>query len=142
TWVQRYARASRTGSARRAGAGLEVSGLAPQSAVHWNLTPPELYEHAVRRGEGVIAERGPFCAVTTPHTGRSPGDKFLVREPGSKDHIWWGKVNQPLSPAHFERLRGDVIRHLNGQDLFVRDLFAGADAEYRLPIRFVTPSAW
>ncbi len=132
----------RAGASRRSVAGLELAGLAPQGPVHWNLTPPELYEHAVRRGEGVIAERGPFCAVTTPHTGRSPGDKFLVREPSSADHIWWGKVNQPLEPAHFERLQQDVLRHLNEQELFVRDLYAGADPAYRVPIRFITPTAW
>ncbi|MGH7567383.1 MAG: phosphoenolpyruvate carboxykinase (ATP) [Gemmatimonadales bacterium] len=127
---------------RRSGATIEASGLAPQRAVHWNLTPPELYEHAVRRGEGTLAANGPFCAVTTPHTGRSPHDKFVVQEPGSSDHIWWGKVNQPLSPEHAERLHRDVLRHLNWQELFVRDVFAGADPEYRLPIRFVTPNAW
>ncbi len=132
----------RAGASRRSVAGLELAGLVPQGPVHWNLTPPELYEHAVRRGEGVIAERGPFCAVTTPHTGRSPGDKFLVREPSSADHIWWGKVNQPLEPAHFDRLQQDVLRYLNEQELFVRDLYAGTDPAYRLPIRFITPTAW
>ena len=143
TEVSRLSHAAPPLAQRRSGAvPLDRAGLTPQRAVFWNLGPAELYEHAIRRGEGVVSEHGAFCAVTSPHTGRSPGDKFLVEEPGSKDHIWWGKVNQPLSPAHFERLRGDVIRHLNGQDLFVRDLFAGADAEYRLPIRFVTPSAW
>jgi phosphoenolpyruvate carboxykinase (ATP) len=110
--------------------------------VYQNLTPPELYEHAVRRGEGVIAANGPFCAVTTPHTGRSPNDKFFVQEPGSSERIWWGKVNQPLAPEQFERLHADVIAHLNEQELFVRDVFAGADPSYRLPIRFVTPNAW
>jgi phosphoenolpyruvate carboxykinase (ATP) len=116
--------------------------LAPQHAVHKNLTPPELYEHAVRRGEGMIAAHGAFCAVTTPHTGRSPNDKFLVQEPGSGERIWWGKVNQPLAAEHFERLRADVVAHLNGQELFVRDVFAGADPASRLAVRFVTPSAW
>jgi len=116
--------------------------LAPRLTVHQNLTPPELYEHAVRRGEGVIALNGPFCAVTTPHTGRSPNDKFFVEEPGSRERIWWGKVNQPLAPEHFERLHADVVAHLNEQELFVRDVFVGADPTYRLPIRFVTPNAW
>jgi phosphoenolpyruvate carboxykinase (ATP) len=116
--------------------------LAPEHAVHRNLTPPELYEHAVRRGEGVIAAHGPFCAVTRPHTGRSPNDKFLVQEPGSADRIWWGKVNQPLPAERFERLHADVVAHLNGQELFVRDVFAGADPASRLSIRFVTPNAW
>jgi len=127
---------------RHSGATLEFSGLDPQRDVHWNLTPAELYEHAVRRGEGVIAEAGPFCAVTTPHTGRSPNDKFVVQEPSSGDRVWWGKVNQPIAAEQFERLRLDVIRYLNQQEVFVRDLFAGADPEYRLPVRFVTPSAW
>jgi len=116
--------------------------LEPRQAVHQNLSPPELYEHAVRRGEGVIALNGPFCAVTSPHTGRSPNDKFFVQEPGSSERIWWGKVNQPLAPEHFDRLHADVVTHLNEQELFVRDVFAGADPAYRLPIRFVTPNAW
>jgi phosphoenolpyruvate carboxykinase (ATP) len=127
---------------RRSGTGLEHSGLAPRQSVHWNLTPPEFYEHAIRRGEGVVAEHGPFCAVTTPHTGRSPGDKFLVKEPGSAEHIWWGKVNQPLEPSSYERLHADVVQHLEAQELFVRDLYAGADPSFQLPIRFVTPNAW
>ena len=114
----------------------------PEQPVHRNLTPTQLYEHAVRRREGVIAAGGPFCAVTSPHTGRSPNDKFLVQEAESSDRIWWGKVNQPLAPERFERLRADVDAHLKGQELFVRDVFAGADPAYRLPIRFVTPNAW
>jgi phosphoenolpyruvate carboxykinase (ATP) len=116
--------------------------LAPRLTAHHNLTPPELYEHAVRRGEGVIAVDGPFCAVTSPHTGRSPNDKFFVEEPGSRERIWWGKVNQPLASEHFDRLHADVVAHLNEQELFIRDVFAGADPAYRLPIRFVTPNAW
>ncbi len=65
-----------------------------------------------------------------------------MQEPGSSDHIWWGKVNQPISPAHYERLKTDVEAHLQGQELFIRDVYAGADPTYRLPIRFVTPNAW
>ena len=122
--------------------GAILAGFAPERAVYWNLGPAALYEHAVRRGEGVLAESGPFCAVTTPHTGRSPGDKFVVQEPSAADHVWWGKVNQPLAPASFDRLYGDVIRHLNAQEIFARDLFAGADPAYRIPVRFVSPNAW
>src|SRR5207249_3104194 len=82
------------------------------------------YEHALRRREGVVtsAGGGPFCAVTSPHTGRSPNDKFLVQEPDSTGQIWWGKVNQPIAPEKFERLKADVEAHLSGQDLFVRDV--------------------
>jgi len=113
-----------------------------EQRVHRNLTPSQLYEHAVRRREGVVTASGPFAAITSPHTGRSPNDKFIVQEPGSSDHIWWGKVNQPISAAHYERLKTDVEAHLQGQELFVRDVYAGADATYRLPIRFITPNAW
>src|SRR5260370_4994552 len=98
---------------RPSGASLETAGLAPQREVHWNLTPAELYEHAVRRREGVIAAAGPFCVITTPHTGRSPCDKFVVREPSSEGHIWWGKVNQPLAPEHYERLQRHLLAHPN-----------------------------
>src|SRR5437899_1860730 len=124
------------------GASLEAAGLAPQRAVHWNLHPAALYEHAVRRGEGLITEGGAFCAVTTPHTGRSPNDKFVVREESSRADIWWGRVNQPFEEVQFDRLRADVARHLNDQELFARDVFAGADPNHRIAIRFVTPNAW
>ena len=126
----------------RAASPLTVAGLEPVGAIHWNLAAPELYEHALRRGEGILAEGGPFCTVTTPHTGRSPDDKFVVREPGSSDQVWWGKVNQPMEPEAFERLQADVVRHLNGREIFVRDLFVGADPSYRQAVRFVTPGAW
>ncbi len=130
------------GGASGSGALLALAGLDAERPVHWNLTPPELYEHAVRRGEGAVVEGGPFCAVTSPHTGRSPNDKFIVRESGSEAQVWWGRVNQPFAAEQFERLERDVVRHLAGQELFVRDVFAGADPNYRLPIRFVTPNAW
>ncbi len=135
------AHATRPAEGKRASA-LEAVGLVPQRPVHWNLGPPALYEHAARRGEGLIVQGGAFCAVTSPHTGRSPGDKFIVREPASADDIAWGRVNQPLDPEHFERLKTAVLAHLAGQELFVRDLFAGADANHRVGLRFVTPSAW
>ena len=130
----------RTG--RRSGASIEFSGLAPEHHVHWNYGPAELVEHAIRRKEGTLADGGPFCAVTSPHTGRSPNDKFVVKEASSEAKVWWGKVNQPIAPEHFDRLHADVLRHLNGQEIFVRDLFAGADPDYRIPVRFVTPNAW
>ena len=119
-------------------------GISTEQRVYRNLTPSQLYEHALRRREGVVTlgGRGPFCAVTSPHTGRSPNDKFLVQERDSTDQIWWGKVNQPIAPEKFERLKADVESHLSGQDLFIRDVYAGADPAFRLPIRFMTPNAW
>ncbi|HVH10111.1 MAG TPA: phosphoenolpyruvate carboxykinase (ATP) [Gemmatimonadales bacterium] len=123
-------------------ATLEGLGLAPERGVHWNLGAPALYEHAARRDEGVIAEGGALCVVTVPYTGRSPNDKFVVREPSSAGEIAWGRVNQPLDPEPFERLKEAMLAHLATQELFVRDLFVGADPNHRLALRFITPGAW
>src|SRR2546425_2050770 len=119
-------------------------GISTEQRLYRNLTPSQLYEHALRRREGVVAHRGggPVAAVTSPHTGRSPNDKFLVQEPDSTHHIWWGKVNQPIAPEKFDLLKADVEAHLSSQELFVRDVYAGADPNFRLPIRFITPNAW
>src|SRR4029077_12837807 len=119
-------------------------GISTEQRLYRNLTPSQLYEHALRRREGIVTNsgRGPFAAVTSPHTGRSPNDKFLVQEPDSTQRIWWGKANQPIAPEKFARLKADVEAHLSGQDLFVRDVYAGADPNFRLPIRFTTPNAW
>ncbi|HEX2190379.1 MAG TPA: phosphoenolpyruvate carboxykinase (ATP) [Longimicrobiaceae bacterium] len=127
---------------RESSHGLDEHGIRNPGTVFWNLTPAELVEHAVRRGEGSLVEGGPFNAVTSPHTGRSPNDRFVVREPSSEEHVWWGKVNVPISPEHYAALREDVLAHLEGQDLYVRDMWAGADPEYRLPVRAITPNAW
>ena len=137
-------KATNAGTERSAKArGLSNQGLTPSGAVHWNLPAPALIEAAVRRGEGTFADMGPFVATTAPHTGRSPNDKFVVREPGTEADVDWGKVNQPISAEHFEKLLADVHAYLNGrEDLFVQDLFCGADDRHRLSVRYVTPNAW
>jgi phosphoenolpyruvate carboxykinase (ATP) len=109
--------------------------------IHANLTPPALIEHALQRGEGALTDAGAFAAVTSPHTGRSPKDKFLIEEPGGADRIWWEK-NPRLDPAAFERLHEDVRAYLDARELFVQDLFGGADPAYRAAVRFITPNAW
>ena len=132
-------------TATKPGAGGQLSkqGLKPSGKVHWNELAPALIEAAIRRGEGTLADMGPFVAVTAPHTGRSPNDKFVVKESGTEGDVDWGKVNQPITPEHFETLLGDVREYLNGQDeLFVQDLFCGADEGHRLSVRYVTPNAW
>src|SRR5215470_15117992 len=105
---------------------LERDGI-KAGPVHWNLSTPALYEAAVRRQEGVIAADGPLACRTGQHTGRSPNDKFTVREPGSEAEIAWGKVNRPMEPAQFEVLHRDLIASLTGKELFVQDCYAGAD---------------
>jgi phosphoenolpyruvate carboxykinase (ATP) len=122
--------------------GLEQHGIRNPGTVHWNLAPTELVEHAVRRGEGMLVEGGPFNAVTSPHTGRSPNDRFVVREPGSENDVWWGKVNVAIAPEKYDLLREEVLGHLEGQSLYVRDMWAGADPAYRLAVRVITPNAW
>src|ERR1041384_699641 len=120
---------------------LADQGIAAQR-IRANLGSSELIEHALRRGEGHLSDRGAFTAVTSPHTGRSPKDKFVVEEPESSGRIWWDK-NVKLSQAHFDKLLAAARAHLSGQaELFVQDLFGGADPAYRLPVRFITPNAW
>jgi phosphoenolpyruvate carboxykinase (ATP) len=129
-------------STTHAGPGLEVYGLRAAKPVHANLPAAALYEHAIRRSEGLVAAGGPLVCRTGAHTGRSPNDKFVVQEPTSEGEIWWGKVNKPMTPDRYAALRTDVIAHLGSRELFVQDLFAGADPDYRLPVRFVQEHAW
>jgi len=133
----------RTSVARESRMDLTKQGLNPNGVVHWNLIAPELFQAAARRNEGEFADMGPFVAVTAPHTGRSPNDKFVVKEPSSEQDVDWGKVNQPMSPDQYTALLSDVRKHLNGLDeLFVEDLYCGADPAYRLSVRYISPNAW
>ncbi|HXY30898.1 MAG TPA: phosphoenolpyruvate carboxykinase (ATP), partial [Gemmatimonadaceae bacterium] len=81
---------------RRGQTGLEQQGLAPSGTIHWNLVAPELVQAAMRQGNADLADMGPLVAITTPHTGRSPNDKFIVKEAESEGDVWWGKVNRPF----------------------------------------------
>src|SRR5215204_6560143 len=122
--------------------GLVEQGMHHLHPVHWSLTAPYLYEQAIRRREGELGLGGAFVANTGRHTGRSPRDKYIVNEPGTKDTVAWGAINQPIEPARFDSLQQRVLAYLQGQELFVQDLYGGADPEYRLPVRVVSPSAW
>ena len=122
--------------------GIEEQGIEHAHSVYWNLPAPALYEHAVRRGEGVVSHLGPLCVSTGKYTGRSPNDKFVVREPSSEEHVWWGAVNRAIEPEQFDRLHRRVLAYLQGRDLFVQDCFAGADPIYRKPIRVISEYAW
>ncbi len=107
-----------------------------------NLSVAELYERAVAAGEGIIAADGPLVVRTAPHTGRSPRDKFIVREPSSEAKVWWGDVNQPISEANYLRLRGRLLEHLAKRDLYAQDCFIGADPTHRRSLRVYTETAW
>src|SRR5262245_60353742 len=121
---------------------LRPLGLTSPSRARWNLGPAALYEEIVRRDEATIAEGGAVSAATGQHTGRSPADKFVVREPSSEARIWWGTVNQELDSASFERLRERMMAYLDGRDLYVQELYGGADARYRIGVRVVCELAW
>jgi phosphoenolpyruvate carboxykinase (ATP) len=123
-------------------AGLEAHGLAPRGDVHWNLSPAQLYQAALARGEGRIAHMGGFAAITAPHTGRSPNDKFTVLDETTRDTVDWGDVNVAISEEHFALLREGVVEFLNGQELFVRDAHAGAHPNHGLNVRVINHKAW
>ena len=111
-------------------------------SVRANLPTAELYEDAIRRGEGLMAAEGPLVVRTGKHTGRSPEDKFIVREPGSESKIWWGKVNRPISEAHYERLRARLTEYATTRDLYSQDCFIGAAPAHRRSLRVYTETAW
>ena len=122
--------------------GLENHGIVNVNDIYWNLSTPALYEEAVRRREGLVAHLGPLIVRTGHHTGRSPNDKFIVREPSSQDNIWWGDVNRPFDPERFDQLYARLLAYLQLKDVFVQDCFASADPKYQIPIRVITESAW
>ena len=123
-------------------AALGAVGLKNLGNVYWNLSTAALYEEAVRRGEAWITHLGPLVVRTGQHTGRSPNDKFVVREPSSEKRIAWGSVNQPLSEENFASLHAKLCAYLQGRDVFVQNLWAGADPEYRIPVRVINEYAW
>jgi phosphoenolpyruvate carboxykinase (ATP) len=122
--------------------GLINHGLQNLRRVYWNLPTAALYEEAVFRGEGFIAHQGAFVVHTGKHTARAAADKFVVREPGSEEWIWWGQYNRPFHPETFNTLLARVQGFLQQRDVFVQDCFAGADPNYRMPVRIITEYAW
>jgi phosphoenolpyruvate carboxykinase (ATP) len=121
---------------------LSIHGLKPTAQVYANLPAAALVEMALRRNEGELTARGALVANTGKLTGRSPKDKYIVTEPGSKEAIWWGTVNQPMEPAVYSRLLDKTRSYLQTRDLFVFDGWACADPRYRLPVRVITEKAW
>jgi phosphoenolpyruvate carboxykinase (ATP) len=123
--------------------GLSHHGLLELNKEYWNLGPSALVEQVVRREEGLLGHLGAVIVNTLPNTGRSPSDKFIVRDPSVVDDpVDWGKVNHPITPEKFDRLAWKVAAYLQGRDVFVHDLVAGAHPKYQVPIRIITESAW
>src|SRR5512141_893624 len=127
---------------RKADFNLSSHGIGNLRLAYWNLPTEALYEEAVFRGEGVTTAGGPFVVNTGKHTARSANDKFIVRETDSEENVWWGQYNRPFAPEKFQALYDRMLGYLQGRDVFVQDVYAGADDKYRLPVRIVTESAW
>jgi len=121
---------------------LDLKGLVKTGPVYRNLAVAQLVEMSLRRGESTLASSGALIAHTGMRTGRSPADKFIVREPSSEARIAWGPVNQPMEPGRFQALHHRLIDYFKGRDAFVFDGFAGADPAHRLPLRVITEKAW
>jgi len=107
-----------------------------------NLSSAELYEDAIRAGEGILAAEGPLVVRTGKHTGRSPLDKFIVKEPSSAAKIWWGDVNRPIALEHYDRLRARLMDYIADRPVYAQDCFIGAAPEHRRSLRVYTETAW
>lgn len=122
--------------------GVDNHGIRNPGTVYWNLTTAMLYEHVTRRDEGKIAHLGPLVVQTGGHTGRSPNDRFVVKEPESESKIWWGKINRSISQENFDYLYRKMLAYVQNRDIYVFDGYVGADPTYRMPVRIITEYAW
>ena len=123
--------------------GLDAQGIATGAEIFWNLTTAPLVEHAVRRGEGLLARDGPLVVRTGKHTGRAAQDRFIVRNSVSEDTVWWGKTNKPMDPDAFDRLYDDFLLALADKDmLYAADLYGGSQVENRVRVRVINELAW
>ncbi|MDE2783870.1 MAG: phosphoenolpyruvate carboxykinase (ATP) [Gemmatimonadota bacterium] len=121
---------------------LRGEGMTPRGRIRRNLSPAELYEETLRLGTGRLAHGGGLVTLTAPHTGRSPNDRFVVREADTGGLIDWGDVNVPIAEGHYQLLKAGIIDHLNNRDLYVRDAKAGADPRYGIRVRVISESPW
>ena len=120
---------------------LEKYGIKNATA-HWNLDPETLQKVTVEKGMGVESENGTLAINTGKFTGRSPKDRFLVKDDYTKDRIWWGRINKPISPENFGKLYNEVVNYLSGKEIYVRDAAVCADPRYRMNVRTVTEYPW
>ncbi|MBK8616002.1 MAG: phosphoenolpyruvate carboxykinase (ATP) [Anaerolineales bacterium] len=127
---------------RKADFNLSNQGVINLRLAYWNLTTEALVEEATFRNEGSLVSGGPFVANTGKHTARSANDKFVVRHTDSENNIWWGVYNRPFAADKFEVLYDRLLGFMQGRDVFVQDVYGGADESYRLPVRIVTELAW
>ncbi len=121
---------------------LQYLNLHNLNNIYWNLTTAGLYEQIIRRREGLLSHLGPVVVRTGAYTGRSPNDKFIVKEPVTQQNIWWGTVNRPFTESQFAHIWHRLQAYLQGDDVFVQDCYIGTDEKYRIPLRIITEYAW
>ncbi|MGI9553797.1 MAG: phosphoenolpyruvate carboxykinase (ATP) [Thermodesulfobacteriota bacterium] len=121
---------------------LKQHGIKNPGKVYYNLSVPELYMETIRRDEGLIGQDGTLVAYTGPHTGRSPKDRFIVKEPSTENDINWGPVNKAISPEEFDSLYDKVMAYFDGKDVFLRDLNVCAHPNYKTNVRVINEFAW
>ncbi len=121
---------------------LAIYGITNTGQVNWNLPTPALYAESVRNREGYIAHLGPYVVRTGHHTGRSPKDRFIVKEASSENKIWWGKENRAFDQSKFDLIYHRLLAYIQGKNLYIQDCYAGADPRFRLPIRVINETAW
>lgn len=122
--------------------GLESIGITAAKEVLWNLSPAELVEEAIKNNEGTITSTGALMCDTGKFTGRSPKDRFIVKDAKTEDSVWWGDINIPFDSDKFDQLHDKMVNFLKDKKLYVRDAYAGADPDYRLNLRIVNTQAW
>ena len=118
-----------------------LDSLLRSNKVYFNLRSGPLIEHAVRRQEGHLADNGALAAYTGKYSGRAPKDKFVVKDSITADKMNWGDINLAFDSEKFDALFDRVIEYMRGRELFVQDLYAGADTQYRLPLRVINEFA-
>lgn len=123
-------------------ATLSTLGLENVEVAYWNLTPAELVEETITRGEGFLTDTGALAVDTGEFTGRSPKDKFIVNDAITENTVWWGDINIKFDTEKFDRLYNRVTAYLSGKEVFVRDSYACADPRYRVNIRVVNEYPW
>ncbi len=122
--------------------GLDAYGIKDAGTIFWNLSPAQLVEESLSNGEGLLTDTGALMCDTGKFTGRSPKDKFLVKDSNTEDSVWWGDINIPISTEKFDALYEKMVNFLKGKKIYVRDAFAGAEAKYRLDLRVINTQAW
>lgn len=122
--------------------GLEYLGLSNTDKAMWNLTTPQLYEQAIRNQEAILTDNMALRVRTGEFTGRSPKDRYIVDTSSVNELIDWGDINQPVSEKQFDRMQKKIAHYLNGKQLYIKDLYCGADSDYRLNVRVVSEVAY